>query len=100
VTIPDQQSAIRNNLSSPGIYVMRVEPGSNAERGGIKPGDRIVSLNGREIMEASQISEVLQNIKVGDALTLVYEREGIRNTASIVMQETIPAELSATKTGN
>ena len=97
ITITDEQVAASYNLTSPGIYIFRVDQGSNAERGGLKPGDRLVKVNGREINDAAQVSEIIQKISVGETLTVEYERAGAYYTVSIMMQETIPADVGATK---
>ncbi|MCL1816470.1 MAG: trypsin-like peptidase domain-containing protein [Clostridiales bacterium] len=98
INIPDEQSARRNNLTTPGVYILRVEAGSNAERGGLKQVDRIVRINGTEITEAAQVSEAIQKLSVGDSLTVEYEREGKPYSVNITMQETVPESIRATKT--
>jgi serine protease Do len=94
VTIPDEQAALRNNLTSPGVYIMRVEPDSNAERGGLKPGDRLTKVNGKDISEAVQVSEIVQSLSVGDTISVTYERNGVTTSVDILMQETVPADMT------
>ena len=99
IAIPTEQAAARNNLMKPGVYVMRVDAGSNAERGGLKPGDRLISVKGKEVSEPAQVSEIVQSLSVGDSLAITYERDGQTFSATIVMQETVPANVPATRLG-
>ncbi|MCL1905558.1 MAG: trypsin-like peptidase domain-containing protein [Clostridiales bacterium] len=98
ITITDEQVAASYNLTSPGIYIFRVEQGSNAERAGLKSGDRLVKVNGQGISDDGQVREIIQKLSVGQTISVEYERNGVNYTVSIVMQETVPADVGATKT--
>ncbi|WP_017730440.1 RIP metalloprotease RseP [Nafulsella turpanensis] len=49
--------------------VGEVEKGSNAEKAGLKPGDRIIAVNGKEIMFFDQFDAALQE-NAGEEITL------------------------------
>lgn len=95
IYIEGEQAMNYYRVEKPGTYINRVTEGSNAERAGLKAGDLLVSLNGKNIAEAEQVSEVIQSLNVGDTLTVTYERDGQQQTVEIVMQETVPQDLTA-----
>ena len=99
ITIPDERVAASYRLTSPGVYITRVEPGSNASRSGLQAGDRIVSVNGQPITESGQVVEIIKTLSVGSSLNLEYERDGTTVSVNIVMQETIPSDVAATQLG-
>ena len=60
--------------SGRGIQLMRVLPGSPAEKGGLRPGDRIVRINGTDCREMTtdEAAQLLRGI-AGSYLTLGFE---------------------------
>ena len=59
-----------------GAYVGRVNPGSTAERGGIKAGDVIVTLAGQSVKTADDISTIVGALTVGKRVLTVIWRDG------------------------
>jgi serine protease Do len=59
-----------------GARVMRVDPGSPAERAGIVPGDVIVETNGRSLQSPIEWEGRLLDLPTGAELTLVVQRDG------------------------
>jgi thiol-disulfide isomerase/thioredoxin len=68
-----------------GVRVDSVVKGSPAERGGVRAGDRIVSIDGARVTGPAQVSRTVAGHKVGDAVTLGIERTGNAISASIVL---------------
>ncbi len=60
----------------PGLYIAAVYEGGAAEAAGLMKGDRIVSVDGKEIAAYTELTRVLQNKHVGDTMDFVIEREG------------------------
>ncbi len=56
--------------------VQSVVPGSPAERAGMKPGDRIIQINGARLEEDSLIRVWLQH-RPGDSVELAIRRQGV-----------------------
>ncbi len=71
--------------SSP-VIVERVEPGSIAERAGLRAGDRIVSANGIDMSLSWRLkwNMASMNFEVGRPLRLDIEREGRRIELSMI----------------
>ena len=63
-----------------------VQEGSPADQAGLRPGDRIVRVNGREIEHTLQFSEMVQTRP--DTLNLRYERNGRQYSIELTPQYT------------
>ena len=61
-----------------GFFVARIDRSSSAYEGGLRPGDVIVSFNGRAVTELSQLSRAIQDSAIGSAATLTVIREARR----------------------
>ncbi|HEY4901648.1 MAG TPA: PDZ domain-containing protein, partial [Terriglobales bacterium] len=70
------------------MLVQSVVPGSPAERAGMKPGDRILRINGVPLVEDLQFRVWLQN-RPGDSVELAIQRPGV--SAPIDVQATFRA---------
>jgi serine protease Do len=70
-----------------GLIVSRVDANGPAARAGIRPGDRIRVVNGREIKSFDDAQRGIYGAGVGDRLDLVIEREGRRLSLSITLAE-------------
>ncbi|HEY8450150.1 MAG TPA: M50 family metallopeptidase, partial [Bacillota bacterium] len=62
-------------VASPSLVVADVEPGFPADAAGIRPGDRIVALDGERLEDWSQLVEGVQS-RPGRSLELTIERDG------------------------
>ncbi len=59
-----------------GAGVRRVDPGSPAERAGLRAGDRLVALNGKSVTNADAFSPVFQKLRGGDSVRARVVRAG------------------------
>ena len=75
--------------SARGVVVTDIDPGSPAEKGGIKIADVILAINGNPIKNDQSIRKALSNedIQVGDEMTFEVFREGKTTTMTIVLEE-------------
>jgi len=77
-TIPDYAGDGR-----PGVLLSAVRPGSAAEQGGLRRGDLLVGLGGKEIRDIHDFMYVLQRSKPGEKTTAVVVRDGQRVTVDV-----------------
>src|SRR5262249_5255823 len=59
-----------------------VMPGTAAERAGLQPGDRIISIDGQPMERFEDIAAVIQ-FGLGEPVNLVFERDGARETLQV-----------------
>ncbi|WP_297630139.1 trypsin-like peptidase domain-containing protein [uncultured Clostridium sp.] len=74
VTI-DAEKAKQNNLPE-GIYVAEVDDFSIAQKGGIKPGDVIVSFDGKKVKSAEELNKIKETLNAGQKVPMVVQRDG------------------------
>jgi Tol biopolymer transport system component len=70
-TVPDYAGDGR-----PGVLLSGVRPGSAADQGGLRRGDLLVGLAGKEIRDIHDFMYVLQRAKPGEKATAVVVRDG------------------------
>ncbi len=58
-----------------GVYVAQVT-GDNAKKAGFKEGDKIVSVDGKDISSGNDLISVVQSHSTGDTITVTVERDG------------------------
>jgi len=64
------------------VLVSGVTPGSAAERGGLQPGDLIVSVDGKPVGSFGSFAEIVRT-SGGRALALAFARDGVLHSVSI-----------------
>lgn len=79
--------AILNEIPQ-GAYIQEVLSGSPADKAGIKSGDIITKIDGKNVNTDTTISETIQNKKVGDGITIEVWSEGNnRRTVTATLAE-------------
>jgi serine protease DegQ len=73
---PDIAKAMGIAASSQGAVVVQVEPGSAADKGGIKAGDVVTALAGRTVRGASDLRNRIGLTRVGEDVELTVLRNG------------------------
>ena len=87
INIADERTAMMYRVSKTGIYILRVESGSNASNAGLRSGDYLASINGKKIQSTSDVDEILESISPGDTLSITIERGGQEKTFNVFMAE-------------
>ena len=68
------------SLRPDGVHITSITPGSAAERDGFAAGDRIVSMNGLPIGDATDFTVGVANQRIGEPGEFVIERNGVTMT--------------------
>jgi putative serine protease PepD len=59
-----------------GAYITGVEPGTPAERAGLRIGDVVVRVEGAPVTSAAQLGSVIRQQRPGDTVNVVVNRDG------------------------
>ena len=82
----DAETAKANNLVE-GVYVLSVEEFSAAEKAGIKNGDVITQIDGKDIKTMDELNEIKNSNSIGDEITLKISRSGKEKEIKLTLQE-------------
>ena len=82
----DEETAKANNLVV-GVYVVSTQEFSSAEKAGIKAGDVITKIDGKEIKTMEELNEVKNAHSIGDEITLTINRNGTEKEIKLTLQE-------------
>jgi S1-C subfamily serine protease len=88
---------ITRQLGVQGVAVLRVQPGSTAERAGLRgvqltrdrsliPGDVILEIDGRAVESAGRLLSRLDDFQIGDEVELTLWREGETRKVRVQLQ--------------
>ncbi len=75
-----------NSTLEEGTYIGEVV-GTKAKEAGLKEGDRIISIDGKEIEDKTDLISRVRKYNVGDKVTLVIERDGSEKTIETELEE-------------
>ena len=75
----------------PGVYVNDVVPDGPADQAGLFAGDVIISVDGVEINESSDIIEARDAHSAGDQIDIVIERDGEQMTFTMIIGDSANA---------
>jgi S1-C subfamily serine protease len=70
-----------------GAAISKVEPGTPAEKAGLKAGDVITAVNGTALNGGTTLGTVLGTLKPGDTVTLTVDRNGGTQTLTATLAE-------------
>lgn len=60
----------------PGAVITKVDPGSAGKRAGLKPGDVIAKIGGREVISAAFLRTRIALLRIGETAELAISRDG------------------------
>lgn len=69
-----------------GIYVNKVTEESAAEEAGMKEGDVIVAIDGKEVSKMAELQEVLAKKRPGDKVSVTYLRDKKKATKNVTLK--------------
>ena len=70
-----------------GVYVTAVSEGSAAEKAGIKSGDVITAVEGKEVKTSEELNAQKNLHSAGDEIELTLTREGKEKTVKVTLDE-------------
>lgn len=76
-----------NDTSSTAVYIAQVQSGKAADKAGLKRGDRILEVDGKEVSEVSDVKSVISSHKAGDTIKMKIERDNKEQTVSVTLLE-------------
>ena len=91
VAVTDESTAQQLGVNAYGIYVVDVVPGSSADKAGLQPGDRIVSIDGSEIASRDDVTSIIEQHAAGDTISITVARDGQMVTVSATLGEQTPS---------
>jgi serine protease Do len=59
-----------------GVGVIKVDAGSPAESAGLKPGDIITAVDGKQVQSAADLRELINSSAIGQSVQIVFARRG------------------------
>ena len=95
LAVTDAQTAQQLGVNAYGIYIADVVKGGPADKAGLKAGDRIVSIDGTEVAQKTDMGTIIQNHSAGDTLSIVVARDGQMQTVSLTLGEKTNATTAA-----
>lgn len=72
----------------PGVYVADVNEGSAAAAAGIKPGDIITGVNGKEVNSSPRLQELIAGFRPGDKVQIALQRAGEMHELAVTLKNT------------
>ena len=94
-----QDIAQRNGLATPtGAVVSGVTEGGPAARAGLRPGDLIVSYDGKGVTEGRYLQRFVADTPIGKNVRVEYLRGGKRQVASVTIQRLDERQQVASRT--
>ena len=70
----------------PGIFVVSVEQRSAAAFAGLEAGDVSFEADGQAVATTGELNDVKNQHKVGDSMTIKFERQGQERETTLVLQ--------------
>ncbi|MFN2505062.1 MAG: S1C family serine protease, partial [Acidimicrobiales bacterium] len=84
-TLDPAAAAQLGTPTTSGVYVVQVEPGSPAERAGLRVGDVILSVGGTEVSSAEDVGRAVRSHSPGDPVDVSWARGGQRLSAQVTL---------------
>ncbi len=89
VDISSAEAAMQYRVNATGVYISEVSAGGAAASAGLKSGDRIVSVDGKEVSSASDVKQIIRSHSVGDKVSIVVARDNANETLTATLAESV-----------
>ena len=88
--IPSEEASKLGVEQGPGVVVYQVQPGSAADRAGLRRGDIITALNGTAVNDQNSFRNVIAGTAPGSEVTLTVKRDGREQQVRATLDEFTP----------
>ena len=88
--IPSEEASKLGVQEGPGVVVYQVQPGSAADRAGLRPGDVITQLNGTAVNDPNTFRNQIAATPPGSEVTLTIKRDGREQQVRATLGEFTP----------
>lgn len=82
-----------------GALVAQIEPGSAAERAGLKTGDVVLTVDGKDVSESGELPRIIGDMQPGSKVKLGIWRDGKRREVTAVLDELTTESAASTRGG-
>ncbi len=80
-----------NMNTEDGILITKVVEGSAAEEAGLEANDRLIKINGTDLINGQVFTEVMNGTENGEKVDLVFERNGEEVSKEVVLGQRVSA---------
>jgi S1-C subfamily serine protease len=88
---PDAPREAGSTEPTGGAIIVKVAPGSPAARAGLKPGDFVTELGGRQVIDSQFLRRRLALLRVGEVADLTVRRDGKLSNVKLAVADRQPA---------
>ena len=88
--IPSEEASKLGVDQGPGVMVYQVQPGSAADRAGLRRGDIITALNGTAVNDQNSFRNMIAGTAPGSEVTLAVKRDGKEQQVRATLDEFTP----------
>lgn len=92
VDVDTSYEAMYYRVSALGVYIATSEYTDE-----LKPGDRIVAVDGKEVTYGADVKAAIKDRSVGDEITVTVVRDGKYVDVKVTLREYVPTEAQATE---
>jgi phosphoserine phosphatase RsbU/P len=72
----DQCGWLARGKGEAGVYITEVVPGGVTDKAGVRNGDLLVAINGKQIQNANQAMQIINHVAPGDSVVYTINRAG------------------------
>ncbi|HEX4872605.1 MAG TPA: PDZ domain-containing protein [Nevskiaceae bacterium] len=89
------EPGLTENGRERGVRISAVTPGSGADKAGLKSGDLLLAVDGRDLSAGErsprqQLLDIMEGLEAGREVKVDYERAGKRQSTTVVAQRSAP----------
>ncbi|MEV8453367.1 trypsin-like peptidase domain-containing protein [Streptomyces sp. NPDC052095] len=81
------RTVVDDNYQPAGVALVSVARDGAADKAGLRPGDIVTKLDGRQVTTITSLQEALAADKPGEKVTVTYLRDGAERTAKVTLGE-------------